>query len=108
MIRSSSVTVFQCHRDRRMETVLRTRIPLIMLETAEVTFCVRGVRRPLWNCLTPVPCACAFSHQEEAVTNYRRPSSRQQRSQALDLGGLPFSVAGYSVAGASGSKVWTS
>src|SRR5229473_2316830 len=47
MIESSSVTVFPCPRDRRMEAVLRTRIPLIMLETAEVTFCVRGVVSPL-------------------------------------------------------------
>ena len=30
-----------------MEAALRTRIPQIMLETAEVTFCVRGVRSPL-------------------------------------------------------------
>jgi len=30
-----------------MEAALRTRIPQIMLETAEVTFCVRGVISPL-------------------------------------------------------------
>src|SRR5437870_6977430 len=47
MTRSSSATAFPCRRDRRMEAALRTRIPQIMLETAEVTFCVRGVLSPL-------------------------------------------------------------
>src|SRR5437879_10473741 len=47
MTRSSSATAFPCRRDRRMEAALRTRIPQIMLETAEVTFCVRGVISPL-------------------------------------------------------------
>src|SRR5437870_1047683 len=47
MTRSSSATAFPCRRDRRMEAALRTRIPQIMLETAEVTFCVQGVLSPL-------------------------------------------------------------
>src|SRR5690242_12718596 len=47
MIGSSSVTVFPSPRDRRMEAVRRPRMPLIVLATAEVTFCVRGVISPL-------------------------------------------------------------
>src|SRR2546428_10746607 len=45
--RSSSATVFPCHRDRRVGAVLRTRRHRIVSTKAEVTFCVRGVLSPL-------------------------------------------------------------
>src|ERR1700681_1038537 len=47
MIRSCSATAFPCHRDRRTGAPVHSRGTPMVLETTEVTFCVRGVLSPL-------------------------------------------------------------